>query len=442
MKFKELLAKYKELGKRIAEAKPEEMDALLAEKRSLEAQMEIAKATEDAEAEEQAAQARSAQEAQNAETRTAQEAQNDPAVRTDSRVPDVAIRSLTAGLQAEVDRRNAMDDDIFGSMEYRLAFRDYSVNGTPIPAKFKRDGEGATATGDAFSLVGDAAAMIPTQILNQVIQNLKNVGNIFARITQTQYQGGISIPVADLNPTFTWMGSDEEPSEFEKAVADKSLVFNYHLLQGRIAVGLMAATVSLAIFEQTITQALTTGAIGALEAAIVNGTGSGQPKGVTTYTVDADHIVEMTDAELTTIKAWGKVEAAIDDAYDGESTIILMNKKTFNALQAAEDKNGRNLDIATVVNGKKYVYGREVETTDQIKSFAKATTGDIIACTVDLSKFMLNSNMNMFYKKYYDEDREQWKHKILMIADGKLAAYQDAEKLIGGGHVVYIKKKA
>lgn len=415
MNKKQLLEARKALMARYAAAQTaEELDKLDNELRSINAQIAICEAEE-------------------AEQRAAEAAA--PDVRpVAEETPAPVLRSI-ASMEAEVQRRGNLENDIFGTEEYRMAFRNYVVNGIAIPSQYTEQRD------DAFTLVTEAAAMIPTTILNRVVTNLKAAGKLFERATQTSYQGGVAIPVADLNPTFTWMGAAETPSDYEKAVADKSVTFGYHLLQGRIALGLLASTVSLPIFEDTIVSALTVGAIRAMETAMVSGTGSRQPKGILTYTVDAAHTVEMNDANVKTAEAWFEVEGCIEDAYDNDNLVVLMNKKTFTMLQGVP-ANTDGQKIATVVNGVRYVNNRLCITTDLIKSYTAASTGDIFAATCDLSQYMINSNMNMFYKKFYDENAEQWKHKILMIADGKLAAYQDTAKMIGAGHLVYIKKKA
>ena len=52
----------------------------------------------------------------------------------------------------------------------------------------------------------------------------------------------------------------------------------------------------------------------------------------------------------------------------------------------------------------------------------------------------------MYYRKYFDEDKNKWIHKALMIADGKMAIGEigntGSKKYIGAKGLIYIKKKA
>ena len=61
---------------------------------------------------------------------------------------------------------------------------------------------------------------------------------------------------------------------------------------------------------------------------------------------------------------------------------------------------------------------------------------------VNLEQYLLNTNLAMYYKKYFDEDKNKWIHKCLMIADGKMAIGKDSSNnLVGAGGLIYLKKK-
>ena len=66
---------------------------------------------------------------------------------------------------------------------------------------------------------------------------------------------------------------------------------------------------------------------------------------------------------------------------------------------------------------------------------------------VDLSQYMLNSNLAMYYKKYFNEDTNKWVHKSLMIADGQMAIGEvtdskNNKKLVGAKGLLYLQKAA
>lgn len=146
---------------------------------------------------------------------------------------------------------NRGEEDMFSSLEYRQAFRNYVVNGTPIPEKFKTE-----KRSDQLTTVGDIGAVIPTTILNQVIEDMTVEGKILSRVTQTSYQGGISIPISEVMPEATWLADENTVSAEQKAKMDAKITFGYHVLEAKVAIGLLTATVSLPVFEATVVKQL------------------------------------------------------------------------------------------------------------------------------------------------------------------------------------------
>ncbi len=333
------------------------------------------------------------------------------------------------------------DGDIFASMEYRRAFRNYVVSGTPIPEKFRQTEERA----DALTMVGDVAAVIPTTILNQVIEDLTVEGKIINRITQTSFQGGVQIPISEILPTATWLGSEAEVSDEQKAKMDAKLSFAYHVLEAKVAIGLLTATVSLPVFEATVVKQLKKAMLRAIEMSVVSGTGSGQPLGITKYALPTEQIVTFTAAQVKTVAGWARAEAAIPEAYEDDE-IYMMNKQTWEMyLNGMTDNNGQKIGLGKInEKGQKILNGREVLTVDLIPGYDNAATGDIFGILVNLKDYCLNSNLSMYYKKYYNEDKNKWIHKALMIADGKMAigAVVDGETttLVGAKGLIYLKK--
>lgn len=365
----------------------------------------------------------------------------DPAARSLSNEPEQRNLNPLGTYGRGVSNRSAegADEDIYGSLAYRTAFKNYVVNGTPIPEEYRSVEERA----DALTVVGDAAAVIPTTIMNKVIEDLTVEGKIINRITQTSFQGGIKIPISDINPTATWLASEEEVSDEQKAEMKASVSFSYHVLEAKVAIGLLTSTVTLGVFESTVIKQLKKAMIKAIETAVISGSGSGQPKGLTKYTLPKEQIIEFTDKEIGTVKGWARAEAAIPEAYE-DSEIYLMNKQTWEMhLNGMTDTNGQKIGLGKInEKGQKILNGREVLTIDKFPGFDNAAAGDVFGALVNLEDYILNSNLAMYYKKYFNEDKNKWIHKALMIADGQMAAGEVDSKLIGAKGLIYLKKKA
>lgn len=353
-------------------------------------------------------------------------------------VPQGALNPIATYGLGGPEKRNDESEDIFGSLEYRNAFKNFIVNGTPIPAKFTEQ------RSDQITTVGDVGAVIPTTIQNKVIEDMTVEGKILSRITQTAFQGGVQVPVSDINLTATWLESEAVVSDEQKAEMNAKVVFGYHVLEAKVAIGLLTSTVTLSIFESTVVKQLKKAMIRALEDAIVKGTGVGQPLGFTKYTLPTEQVVVMTAETIGKVSTWASVEAKIPETAE-DSVIYVMSKATWEKyLNGMTDSTGQKIGLGKInEKGQKILNGREVLTVDKFQSFDSATTGDIFGAVVDLSQYCLNTNLAMYYKKYFNEDKNKWIHKALMIADGKMAIGEvgtSNKKLVGAKGLIYLKK--
>lgn len=347
----------------------------------------------------------------------------------------------TYGNQRRPEQRSA-EEDIYSTLEYRTAFRNYVVSGTPIPEEFRN----VEQRSDQITTVADVGAVIPTTIMNRVIEDLTVEGKIISRITQTSFQGGVDIPVSDIMPEATWLSSEETVSDEQKAEMNAKVSFAYHVLEAKVSIGLLTSTVTLGVFESTVVKQLKKAMTRAIEKAVVEGTGSGQPLGFTKYNLPSNQVIEFTASQIGTVKGWARAEAAIPEAYE-DTEIYMMNKQTWEMyLNGMVSSTGQKIGLGKInEKGQKILNGREVLTCDKFPGYDNASDGDIFGALVDLSQYCLNSNLAMYYKKYFNEDKNKWIHKALMIADGKMAIGEVGEgsskKLVGAQGLIYLKKK-
>lgn len=346
------------------------------------------------------------------------------------------LGSYAVGGQGE--QRNE-EEDIYSTMEYRQAFKNYVVNGTPIPEKFKRE-----QRANAMSVVSDVSAVIPTHLLNKVIEDITVEGKILARVTQAALTGGIDIPLSDINPTATWLASETVTSDEQKAKMDAKISFGYHVLEAKVSMGLLTATVTLGVFEATIVKQLKKAMVKAIETAIVKGTGSGQPLGFTKVELPTQNVIKFKDNEIGTVTKWAEVEGAIDEDVE-ENVITLMAKATWEKyLNGMVDSTGQKIGLGRInEKGQKILNGREVLTLKNFPSYDACGNGEVFGAIIDLNQYILNSNLGMTYKKYFDEDANKWVHKALTIVDGKMAIGKTTGgTIVGAQSLILLKKDA
>lgn len=326
------------------------------------------------------------------------------------------VRTRTITTTQEPEQRTT-EVDKYDTQEYRKAFMDYVTRG--------EKGQVLEFRADAVTSLTDVGAVIPTTILNKIVEKMSSYGQIWARVTKTAIQGGVQIPVASAKPSATWVAAGTMSDKQKKEVKG-TISFSYHKLQCRVAVELVAGTVAMPIFESTITENIAEAMIKALEAAIINGTGVGEPLGITKdTTIPAAQIVEVALADISKYKTWTNLMGKMPRAYRSGMTLIMNDADWNNHIVGMVDSNGQ--PVARVTYGldgtiaERFI-GREViPVEDLLPSADAAVAGDVIAILCKLPDYMVNSNMQLTYRKYFNEDTDEWIDKATLIADGKLA---------------------
>lgn len=309
----------------------------------------------------------------------------------------------------------AEPEDRYDTVAYRKAFMNYVCRGAEIPVELRAAETTTTA---------DSGAVIPTSILNEIIQKLESYGSIYEKVRKINVQGGVAIPISDLKPTAHWI-SEEKSSDDQKASAKNSVTFNYYGLECKIAQSILANVVTLKMFSDLFVPMATEAAIKAIEISIFNGTGEGQPLGVIKDT-RVTNTVTLTPEEYASWKGWhSKVKAKIKKAYRNGS--FIMNQSTFDGgIDGMEDKNGQPVGRTNYgINGEEtYRFmGKAVETVEDeiLPSWDDAEEGDVIAVFMKLSDYVINTNMQMNVTKWTDHDNNKVKNKCLLVLDGKAA---------------------
>jgi len=307
--------------------------------------------------------------------------------------------------------------DPYDTPEYRQAFMQYVTKGTK--------NEQLEFRADATTGTGDIGVVIPTTVLNKIVEKMKDYGRIWARVTKTSMQGGVEIPLSSAKPVATWVAAGTMSDKQKKTVLGK-IVFSYHKLQCRVAVELVAATVAMPVFEQTITDNIYEAMIIALEEAIINGSGTGQPLGITKdANIPAERIIDVTTAEFGKYNTWTDLYAKIPRSYRNGAVLIMSDADWNKYIVGMVDDVGQ--PIARVNYGMdgiqtERLLGKEViSIEDHLPSIDDAQEGDVVGILVKLSDYMVNSNMQLFFKRYFNEDTDEWISKSTLICDGKLA---------------------
>lgn len=302
--------------------------------------------------------------------------------------------------------------DKYGSMAYRKAFMQYVCRGTAIPAEYRSD---------AISTTTDVGATIPTTVLNQIVEKLENTGMILALVTRTAYKGGVSIPVSTVKPTATWVnegaGSDKQKKDITKG---GMITFAYHKLRCAVAVSLEVDTMAISAFETLLINNIVEAMTKALEQSIIDGNGTGKPKGILAETPAEGQTVKSAAPAYADLIA---AEAALPQAYEN-GAVWCMSKKTFMSYYGLTDTNGQPIGRVNYgIAGKpeRTLLGRAVVCCDYVKSYDKSlAAGTKFGFLFNFKDYVLNTNYAMGVKKYEDNETDAQVTKGIMLVDGKV----------------------
>ena len=318
-------------------------------------------------------------------------------------------------------KKEERNTDPYDTVEYRTAFMNYVCRNTPIPKEVIP----TEVRSNSITTTTDAGAVIPTSILNEIITELKSYGNIYNKVRKLNIQGGVQVPILSLKPTASWIG-ETTTSDDQKIQAKDKISFNYYGLECKIAQTLLVNVTTLAMFQELFVPLAVEAMTIALEKAVINGTGSGQPTGILTDTrVPSKNVITLVPDDITSWSAWKKkVFAKMKKAYrNGE---FFMAQGTFDGyIDGMVDKQGQPIGRVNygIDGGETYRFGgKNVETVedDIIAAYDDASTGDVIAVFVNLSDYAINSNLDMQTVKWIDHDTNEIKNKCILICDGKL----------------------
>lgn len=328
--------------------------------------------------------------------------------------PKAGLQIIDVAGGNQTDRKEK--EDIFDTAEYKDVFMEYVCRGIMIPEKYRNAAEKTTTT--------DAGAVIPTTTVREIIKELKSYGNIYAKVRKLNVQGGVQFPILTLKPTATWIG--EGASEGKKIKADEKVSFSYYGLECKISQSLLASVVTFEEFQNEFVALATEAIVIALEKAIINGTGTGQPLGILKDTrIKSGNVIQLTEEELGNWQAWKKkVFAKMKKSYrNGE---FFMAQSSFDGyIDAMTDTTGQPIGRVNygIDGGETYRFGgKTVETVEEdiLPDFGAAEAGDVVAVFTKLSDYAINSNMEMTAVKWIDHETNEVKNKVMIIADGKL----------------------
>ena len=338
------------------------------------------------------------------------------------------VNPITLG-QAKAEKR----ENPMLSMEYREAFRDYVVNGTPIPAEYRN--------GDAIT-TNESGAAIPFEVMNRVINTVrKRYGSLYNKVTKTSVKGGIEVPVGALQATFKWI-SESTVSPRQKLSKLSKVIFQYHTAEIRIAQSFLSQLLTLDAFEAKLAEVIVVAYLQAMDYGIINGSGDGSMLGVLNDP-RVTNTVTMTAADMKDWTKWRKkFFANLPLGYRaGEFVFPVSTVDSYLSTMADANNNpifrqatGLEVNDGDATNPGGRFFGREISLVepDIIADFDDASVGDVVGLFWQPEEYYINENFGFTMRRYFDEETNEWVDKALVVVDGKVVNPTGYYKIIKG----------
>lgn len=292
------------------------------------------------------------------------------------------------------------------SNEYRKAFMDYVLSGEMIP-EFR-----------SVATTADNGAVIPTAVMNTVVEKMEQYGNILPLVRKLSYPAGVVVPTSALATEAKWMQEGAAVDVNGKSTV--AVTFGAYELAAAIGISFKAHIQSLSAFEAAVAENVSRAMVKALEKAIISGDGAAKPKGIVTETVPEAQKVTLS-AKLG-YKDIVNMVKAIPSAYK-DGAVLTMNENTFLDMATVVDNNGQPVaHVNYGVDGEPIaaLLGKKVVFTDYLPDLTSAKTGDVVAFAFQYDKYILNTAYQMDLVTYTEDATRNKVYQSIGMYDGKV----------------------
>lgn len=278
---------------------------------------------------------------------------------------NTTFNPVTASLDATAQTR-----DTHATPEYRTAFYK-SLLGQELTEAEHRAMTAARAEkrADTFNTLSNSAAVIPTQTLNEVISQARPTNGLYNEIRLFNVPANLSVPVGTPADAAAW--HVEGSNVGRKNAVTTAVNFAAYELIKILSMSAAVKRMEISAFESYLTQELRNSISDAIGAAIVNGTGGGQPSGLLTgITWTAANTVEAsggtTEAPKIAADDLLAAIALLPAGYGAGAKFAMSTATLFSEIYPLKDNTGLYLFTNTESGGQHRLFGFEIILDDNI----------------------------------------------------------------------------
>lgn len=323
------------------------------------------------------------------------------------------------------------DEDTRSTMEYRKAFMDYIQRGI-----VNKDVLQFEKRSDATGTASDLGVLIPTTVIQSIMQEAeKTYGSLYSKVKKTNLKGGVKYPIGSFSATFNRITETTVSDRQDAGGVTSYVEFSYNIGEIRLARTLLQTVLSVPVFEQEFAKVVAKTYIEAMDKEIINGVAaSNQCEGIITEAkkssgsrILAANIIEFTADEISDWTAWEKkffsqIPLSLENAF---SEFVMAKQTYVSNLVTMKDNNGQPINKAgydvTDKQNKFNEYNVNRVEKDIFKDFDSCTNGEYFGMFWNPEEaYAINSNMEFTVVDYFDQEKNQFVKKALVINDGKV----------------------
>lgn len=309
-----------------------------------------------------------------------------------------------AGNVVETFEERKVEDNM--NAEYRSAY-------------FKRLlGRELTESEERAYTTSNAAGAIPTESADEVIKKITKLAPVLDEITLLKVRGNITFAVEGTKTkgaVHTENGAITPDSDTLVSVT----LGGYEVTK-LIQVSDAVSTMSIDEFEDWLTDMIAEMVATKIEDLVFNGTGTNEATGVDkANTWGATNSVTVAKTASLTADNVRALIALLPAGYDNGAKFYMNKKTLFNSVMGLQD-NAKH-DLVKEIDGKYFIYGYEVKTTDAI--------AENVAYLGNFKKYVGNFNKEIQVKKDFDMYKNSNLYLGVCIFDGKPAIGEAFVKL-------------
>jgi HK97 family phage major capsid protein len=278
---------------------------------------------------------------------------------------DVIMNNQFNPIESAVFDTTATETDTHAAKEYRTAFFK-SLLGQGLNEAETRAMNAARAEkrADAFNILSNSATVVPTHTLDEIISGIHTQGGLFNEIRHFRVPSNLSVPVGTPADVAAW---HVEGSAVDRtSVTTTAVTFTGYELIKIISMSAAVRRMSISAFESYVTKELAASITDAINTAIVNGTGSGQPTGlISGITWNASN--SLTGTAATIANSLLALIALLPAGYINSAKFAMSNATLYGNIYSAATTSGAFIFTQDAQAGNvRRLFGFEIVTDDNI----------------------------------------------------------------------------